>query len=296
MFKILSIAIFLLSYEYANSAKILASVFSPSYSHQIAFRPLWKELASRGHQITLLTTDPMNDKSLKNIREIDLSGSYQVMESGNASKLLTNKDQKGFRERLDTYINSLSATSAWQFNHTEVQDLLNNEKHQFDLLIVEVMYPSHLALVDHFKVPFIGITSLDAVPRLHKSIGNPTNPIVYPDTVLPFTTGLTFTQRLISTLFSLFTWWYDTYHIFPLEDANVKNFFPNIRPLSEIEKDISMLFVTMNPIFHTVRALGPNTIQIGGGTHLKETKPLPDVSCLPNDRKYHRENAYFTAF
>lgn len=275
--KTLNLLIFiLLTFSYANSAKIFASVFTPSYSHQIAFRPLWKELAKRGHQITLLTTDPMNDKSLKNIKEIDLSGSYQVMETGNSSKLLTNR-QQGIKETLDTYINSLSATAAWQFNHTEVQKLINNKDEHFDILILEVMYPSHLAFVDRFKAPYIGITPIDATTRVHKAIGNPTNPIVYPDTVLPYTTNLSFKERLIATVFSLFSWWYDTYHIYPLEDANVRKFFPNIRPLDEIQKDISLLFVNMNPIFHTVRALGPSTIQIGGGTHITEAKLLPKV-------------------
>ncbi|KAJ8981272.1 hypothetical protein NQ317_004008 [Molorchus minor] len=38
---------------------------------------------------------------------------------------------------------------------------------------------------------------------------------------------------------------------------------------------MSMLFINVNPLFHHIRPTGPNTIQIGGGTHIKEAQPLP---------------------
>lgn len=60
-------------------ADILAIVPTASFSHQIPFRPLWRALAKRGHNITLVTTDPMRDPTLKNVKEIDMSYGYEHM-------------------------------------------------------------------------------------------------------------------------------------------------------------------------------------------------------------------------
>lgn len=69
-----------LLFWYCESANILGVVLHTSYSHQIPFRPIWRELAARGHNVTVLTTDPMNE-NLANLREIDLSSAYDAWRS-----------------------------------------------------------------------------------------------------------------------------------------------------------------------------------------------------------------------
>lgn len=134
-------------------------------------------------------------------------------------------------------------------------------------------------------MPFIGLFSLDAVSGVHKAIGNFMHPIAYPDYILPFTKNLNFLQRVVSTVVDAISGVY-SYFIYNAEDETVrKHFGSNVRPLSEIEKDVNMIFLNVNPIFHQVRPTGPNTIRIGGGSHIKEPQPLPQVSkyCLnPN--------------
>ncbi|KAJ8930799.1 hypothetical protein NQ314_016376, partial [Rhamnusium bicolor] len=225
----------------AETAKILAIVFSPSYSHQVAFRPIWKELSKRGHDITLLTTDPMNDSKYKNIREIDLSKSYEIMEKYGASDVIT-KTQNTVKSMKETAIQS---------------DKIFISKYFF-----------------RFNVPFIGLTSLDAVPRTHKAIGNIMHPSIYPDFSLPFVRNLTFSQRLMSIFFSWAVLIYE-YFLYQVENENAMRHFGDIRPLNEIEKDISMLFINVNPLFHHIRPIGPNTIPIGGGLHIQKVQPLP---------------------
>ena len=64
-----------------NGARILAATHIPSYSHQIAFRPLWRKLVERGHVLVLITTDSMRDMKATNYREITLknaSNNYNV--------------------------------------------------------------------------------------------------------------------------------------------------------------------------------------------------------------------------
>lgn len=74
------LVIFLLYVSVSFGADILAIIPTASFAHQVPFRPLWRELAKRGHNITLVTSDPMNDPSLKGVKEIDIGYGYQIME------------------------------------------------------------------------------------------------------------------------------------------------------------------------------------------------------------------------
>ncbi|XP_018561584.1 uncharacterized protein LOC108903775 [Anoplophora glabripennis] len=260
-----------------ESAKILATIFTPSYSHQVTFRSLWRELAKRGHEIVLLTTDPMREPELNNLKEIDLKGSYEVMEQHGASEVISNARGRGNKELLDTYMTALSKTADWQLSQPEVQDLIRNESEHFDLIMVEMMFPTHLGFVDRFKAPYIGIFSLDAISRVHRAIGNFMHPVVYPDYVFPFRKNLSFLERLVSTVIGGLLEHVYSYYFYRKEDETVKKHFgSNVRLLSQIEKDVDMIFINVNPLFHQLRPAGPNTVQIGGGTHLREPQLLPE--------------------
>lgn len=68
----------------AEAAKILAIFPVPLKQHQLVYRPLIEELANRGHDIVLVTTDPIetNDRtngSLDRIQQIDLSFAYHIL-------------------------------------------------------------------------------------------------------------------------------------------------------------------------------------------------------------------------
>ncbi|KAG5885585.1 hypothetical protein JTB14_003783 [Gonioctena quinquepunctata] len=259
-------------------ARILAIVFSPSYSHQITFRPLWRALADRGHHITLLTTDPMRDPTQENIREIDLSGSYGVMEKhGNSDILSKKRSETKYKYLLELEIlDVLDKVADWQLDQSEVKNLIGNRSETFDLLIVEVMKPIHMAFSERFNVPFIGVTSQEAPSRIHAILGNYMHPVLYPDQYFPFTQPLSLQHRLLSTLLYVFTWYYQyawRYH----EETRIarKHFGEGVRDLWEIERDMSMLFVNVNPFFQDVRPSGMNTIYLGGGMHIEKAKPLP---------------------
>lgn len=57
----------------AQSARILFHIPTPTYSHNVVYQPIIKELARRGHQIVSISTRqmPIEDKS-PNITEIDV--------------------------------------------------------------------------------------------------------------------------------------------------------------------------------------------------------------------------------
>ncbi|KAK9886007.1 hypothetical protein WA026_014793 [Henosepilachna vigintioctopunctata] len=132
------------------SARIFASVSTAAYSHQVAFRPIWKELANRGHEIVLMTTDPMEET--KNIRQIDMSFSYTIMKERNFSSIVTNDLQNGSLNSAKLLSDIFFDYIFKQIEHPEVQQIINNKSEHFDLLMLELMFPIHLGLLEKLKL------------------------------------------------------------------------------------------------------------------------------------------------
>ena len=71
MYKFIVLFIFTLC-AVCNSTNILAIIPSPLPSHQIPLRQLWKELCAKGHNLTLVTPNPIKTTNIKNIIEIGI--------------------------------------------------------------------------------------------------------------------------------------------------------------------------------------------------------------------------------
>lgn len=78
MCRFLTFLLLLINSSYGSD--ILVIISTPSFSHQAPLRPIWKELALRGHNVTLITTDIMKNSSLT-IKEIDISYGYQIYQN-----------------------------------------------------------------------------------------------------------------------------------------------------------------------------------------------------------------------
>lgn len=132
-----------------------------------------------------------------------------------------------------------------------------------------------------FQIPFIGIASMDCPQRIHAQIGNAMHPVFYPDHFLSFSFPLDFPQRIISTLLTWSNWYLQYWIQYPKQtEIARKHFGKDLRNLQEIEKDISLLILNMNPVIQRTRPTGMNTIFIGGGLHIEKPKSLPTVSII----------------
>lgn len=257
------------------SARILGVVPTPSYSHQVAFYPLWKELSLRGHEVILLTTNPIKDPSLKNLTEIDLNFMYEEWTDMDLN-ILGELNIFG----VFHWMNEVGKVIIdKELAHPEVQKILKNEKEQFDIVLVEPVFPGMIFFAERFKCPLIQILSLDAPSEYYYMYGNPVHPVLNPDFMLPFYGELTFMERLISTAYVSFSLYYNRYKFFPTQEAAAKKHFGENYPNAEaILSNASLMFVNTDSVLHSVRPLLPNVIQIGGGTHVSAPKPLPKVS------------------
>ncbi|CAH1156164.1 unnamed protein product [Phaedon cochleariae] len=256
----------------SECARILGIIPTASFSHQVVFRPVWNELAKRGHDVLVITTDPQNDPSI-GIREIDISST--------AYKLWHDLEyiQRIERHKANPFmlIRHLKVSSSIlcdnELQHPEIQSLLNNQTEHFDLLMTEFFHPIMTAFSVRFNCPFIGIQSMDFQNYYHGDSGNPTHPAAFPEIFSPFYGKLTFSERILS--FLLNTLMYLNNLIPGGEDEVIKKHFgDDMPPMRDIMYNFSMMFLNVHPAFYA-RPMGPAFLSIGGGTHLTPVKSLP---------------------
>ncbi|KAJ8922404.1 hypothetical protein NQ315_004350 [Exocentrus adspersus] len=264
-----------------ESARILAVMPTPSFSHQVVFQPLWKSLLSRGHEITLLTTDPIKNSNYSNLRQVDWSFAYHLWQNKhNISKMIIN-----FRHNkikcFNQFVDMMHEITSLELEHEDVQKLINDKNERFDLAIIEFLHPVMLAFSERFSCPYIGVSSMDLTTLGHEAMGNPSNSAVYTDFLVPYDSNMCFVERLLNTLSYLLVSLYFNFYMYPKSDNVVKKYFGgNLPKLQEIQKKASMAFVNTHPALHDVRPLMPNVIQLGGAIHLHNLTALPMVLIL----------------
>lgn len=260
------------------SAKILGVFPMASVSHQIVFQPIWKELSLRGHEVTVLTPNPLKDPSLINLTEIDLSFTYKKMEGFKevVSQGTNHWDMMQNTGIMDIFFDISRQT----FENNEVQRLIKDNTSSYDVILVEVMDPKSYAFAGKFKSPLIGIASLTVMTPTHESIGNPIHPVLYPDILTPYYgSAMGFFEKVDATLFYFYQKYFFHNDYMIATNSMAREYFGSELPdLQSVERNISMLFLNTNPIIHGVRPYGANVIEFGGGIHIKPPKPLPLVN------------------
>lgn len=252
-------------------ARILAAALVPSYSHAITFKNIWKELALRGHEVVLLTSNPPN-LNLKNVIEVDLSYYHHLYKVNVAEYYSSNiwlYFLKLYEERNELICK--------QVKNSYVKNLLTNKNETFDLVIAELFTYSLLGLKHKYNCPLIAIYSMDN-PFFHKLVGNPIHSSLYPHGFKAVNLPLTFWDRWKSFLDAIVIWAMRDL-IFNKLDNNVMRriFGENVPSVEELQKDVDMVFVASNPVVYGIKPTVPAWVSIGVGIHLEKEKPLHQV-------------------
>ncbi|KAK4872740.1 hypothetical protein RN001_014769 [Aquatica leii] len=256
---------------FSDSAKILGIVPTPSYSHQVAFQALWKELSLRGHQVTTFTTDPIDDPTLVNLTEVSLHSLYRG-DRNYVQKL----SESSYFGSLYTLIDASEDLSHRFLSHQQVQNLIKNNTKSYDVVIAEFMFSPTFAFAKTFNAPLVVITSVDASPHLRSKMGSPTHLVGDSDMFLPFEDNPSLYERLQLVAYKIFGEFIKLTVMIPLQQSLILKYFgPHYPPVQELTKEISLALVNSDPIFHRVKPLLPTIVQFGGGSHRTPPKPLP---------------------
>ncbi|XP_037300055.1 UDP-glycosyltransferase UGT5 isoform X5 [Manduca sexta] len=259
----------------SDAARILGFFPTPSISHQVAFRPLVHELARRGHEVIVVTTDPVYPKGQapKNLTEIDVHDiSYEIWRKHFLSTT-TGKNDDLFTQ-ANTVMELFSTIFEQQVLTDEVKELLNGTKSNFDLLLLEACVRPLLALTHVFKAPTIVVSSFGGLYTVFDAVGAPTQQILYPSSLRQRVYDLSLWEKINEL--------YNYYYLNKLfddsivkEEAMIRRLFgPDTPSLDELLKNMDMLFLNVHPIWERNRPVPPNVVFMGG-IHQNPTKPLP---------------------
>ncbi|XP_020710188.2 UDP-glycosyltransferase UGT5-like [Athalia rosae] len=278
-FFIATVILFLIStLRVGNGARILGIFPVSSISHQVVFRGLTLALNKRGHELVVVTPNPVRDPTLKNYKEIDLSYLYDDRKNLDSLQFKTNTNWldifwNDLENLFDVYTHKILQTP-------ELKELYSPDNDEtFDLVLIEsLFFPSLLALATRFDAPIIGITSLGLSANIHYSIGNP----VLPSHPSNWEINLDAhgSPTLWERIKNFVTVWkhiyyYRTYHMRKQQEIAEEYFGKDIPDIRDIEKNISLVFVNQQTPISFVRAHVPKYIEIGNFHVSREIVKLP---------------------
>ncbi|XP_972644.2 UDP-glycosyltransferase UGT5-like [Tribolium castaneum] len=260
-----------------KSARILGIYPLPGRSHYRLGSALFRELAERGHDVTVIS--PFGEKDPpKNgtYRDIVLDGIFEGDEKHKGKQWNMFK-----REGLNPFVGAyVVATMASKFmgvilNHTKVQELLHSDE-KFDVVITDnFLSDAFKAFAMHFDAPLIVINPVGPNFWINPLVGNPSPPSYIPDILLNYYHPMTFCERMVNTLIYGFNFLLYNWMVFPRHNEYVKQFIPRGGDLNDILYNTSLVLLNSHPSLNQPVPLVPNMIEIGG-FHMKPAKKLPD--------------------
>lgn len=262
------------SVSFVSSARILALFPTPSYSHQIVFRAVTNALAERGHELVILTPNPV-DEPPPNIKQIDVSYAYHgYFHQINFAS--TREENIGITNLLQMFTRALEEIMSTELAHPEVQRIIHDRNEHFDVVICEMIgYTPMYAFAEHFNAPLIGFTTTEVTYHEHRAMGNFIHALLHPMNVFPNYRNLNILERFASTTLDLLMRFYFEPLVYGLFDKIIdENFGQNVSKSAVLANAVDMMLLNTHPALDFTRPLVPNTIQLGF-LHVKPPKVLP---------------------
>ncbi|XP_046748287.1 UDP-glucosyltransferase 2-like [Diprion similis] len=259
--------------QFTDCYRILCICPRASISHQVVFRSFTLALNERGHEITFVTSDPMNDPTLTNYTEIDIGFLY----GSNSVTVLDVKDWFGSFDKLSAMAN-LQTVQILQ--HPELRKIYSAGSNEtFDMVLLEMLYwPAFFALGKRFDAPIIGLSPLGLTMNVQYALGNPimtSHPSNWE--LYSKSSPLTFWQRLENFVsFWRFLRYYKSHHVMEQAAIARKYFGEDIPDLDELEKNVSLVFANQQTPISFPRPDVRKIVDIAGFHVSRETQPLPE--------------------
>ncbi|KAF2881520.1 hypothetical protein ILUMI_24654, partial [Ignelater luminosus] len=254
-------------------------------SHFDVFEPLMKELAKKGHRVTVISHFPQK-KLFPNYEDVNLKNTAPILV--NTFQMEDIKYSRFQRYYEVIFLSNLGVSTCLDaYSAPELKTFLKTEK-TFDLIIVEFFNcDCFLGLVHKLKSPFIGMTTSAMLPWNNVKLGNPTNPSYIANAFLPFTDKMWFLERLENAALSIFQ---DVIYGYSMDVENYKIaksvFGDNLPPLREIAYNASLLLVNSHFSLNRPKPLVPAVIEVGG-IHIGKPKQLPQAFAKKHIDKWH---------
>ncbi|KAI7815293.1 UDP-glucuronosyltransferase [Rhyzopertha dominica] len=265
MFRTVALSI-LIHTSVCYAANILGVFHYPKKDHHVLGQTLLKELAIKGHNVTMLSA--FEEISTVNYKVIYLSGLAQ--EKQKLESLLPN-DRNAITD-LHPLMNLAEYFTERALTHPETLNLLRF-KSTFDVIILDwFMNDANLVFGYVFAAPVVLLAPYGT--NFLNSVGNPAPFAYVPIIGLPLTDRMGFFQRLRNTINGLYYEYQINWKNQAVQDEILKKVLKNPPSVNELRKQIALVMSNGHFSFESPRPVVPNVIPIGG-FHVQRPKELP---------------------
>ncbi|XP_062550537.1 UDP-glucuronosyltransferase 2B20-like [Armigeres subalbatus] len=271
----------LVACSFTRAANILYIDAVASPSHFIWHRALIHALAAKGHNVTALSVD-IEDKPVQNVTYIKLEGVYESLLSQEKDSLEMN-----FFEMED--MNTLSLL--YMFSKFKVlcceftlktkglKDLLSYpQDFKFDLIISDYLNgPCVSSVAQHRfgRPPLIGATAFHVLTTTTSITGAYSYSASVPNHEFNHPQEMSYCARFENVVYHHFEELLKVYHMLPQIDKIVRNQFPDIPYVGDLEKETRIVLLNSNPVIQYSESTMPNVVSVGG-MQIVKSKELPD--------------------
>ncbi|XP_053619948.1 UDP-glycosyltransferase UGT5-like isoform X6 [Plodia interpunctella] len=257
-----------------NAARILFVIPTPSISHQTPIRPVFLELARRGHDVVVITTDPVTG-TIPNLTQIDMHDiSYTIWREKILDVSMSSGSSDDLENQIYSSFNLLIDIFEIQMATEEVTTLINDKTKKFDLVFLEAFFRPALLFSHIYKAPVILISSFLSMYNNLYVIGAPVHRFLYPEASRQRLNNLTMWEKIteLNKQFKIEK---------IIDNAEVKQnevikkvLGPDAPTLEDLYNNVDMLFLNAHPIWDSNRPVPPNVVYLGG-IHKIPRKDLP---------------------
>lgn len=265
----------LLYATFCETYKILVVFPHPGHSHFMVFENLFKELADRGHELTVISHYPL-EKPYPNYRDVSLKESSLLLKDIITLDMINGyRYEKWLAAILLRYFSSITLEQGLASEN--VQKFLQEENH-FDLVLGEFFNTnSFLGLAKKYNAPLIAVSSCVAMPWSNDWFGQTDHPAYVPITFMDYSDQKTFVERVESTVLLVLNKLYFRYFMeLPGNELAKKYLNVDLLEPEELLYDTSLMLANTHFTLNLPVPLVPNFIEIGG-IHIGKANPLPKV-------------------
>ncbi|XP_008197588.1 UDP-glycosyltransferase UGT5-like [Tribolium castaneum] len=255
-----------------ESAKILVIFPMPAHSHfSLGFR-LAKELADRGHQMTVINPYPQKTP-IKNYKDVSVEENVEFIEE--LKKQLFKFNTLGPYDNLHAIYGMGIDLTENTFQNKRVQDLLKSGE-TFDLVIMEhFLNDAEVGIAHHFKAPFVLISPFGLSRLNNHVLGNPLPSSYIPNLIGTFSKHMTFWERLQNFLLNILTDLVRELSFMPRQRQMFKKYIKTDLELDDVLYNASLMMTNSHVSVNDAVPRVPGVIEIGG-FHVNPPKKLPE--------------------
>ncbi|XP_017113510.1 UDP-glucosyltransferase 2 [Drosophila elegans] len=261
--------------EGVQSSRILAVFPFPGRSQYIFAEQYLKELARRGHNVTVINTFG-NEENDPNFHVIGAKKIHEIMAAFGNMDYNQEASQWKVLTMTTEFLNLLTSSV---LDDPAVKELLASSQ-SFDLVVLETVQNEALfGLAQHFGAQTIGISSYGTDIHIDELMGN-TSPLSYNPLLLSSRTErMGFEDRLRNVWEASIIWLHKRIIHLPTQRDLYAKYFPNARKsLKEVLDSFSLMLLGQHFSLSYTRPYLPNMIEVGG-LHLQQqrkSQPLPE--------------------